>query len=548
MSGEGKVNRRTWLQTVAAAIAGIAVGAAVGWYSKPAKVLEKIITSTVTKSTTVTAPGAATTVTVPGAATTVTKTVTTVPPTPAMAEKLREWWRKVTEPWRGKRIKILAQAWEPNYYLRDVVGPKWEKLTGIKIDWELTSNELVMEKEIMDMEKGTGIYTVTYDDQDMVGTWIRKKWVIDITKLMEEKPELVEPGFDPNDIFCLDYCVDPRGHILTIPAEYYPKTYVYRSDLFESPDEKKAFKSKYGYDLEPPRYWDQVHDIAEFFTRPPDLYGWINACGAKAHEALGFDFFETWFPSCGVGGEGLSPYNRKLLPGWGINTETWSARTEYGGALDSEAAVKAIDWFLKLLKFAPPGIKGWIYVECAEQVAAGRVTQTVTYTQFLSTFANPKVSKIAGKFKVAMPPVDREYWTPFKPIGYADISGYCIPWCSPNPELGFLWSQFVISPLNELDRAKSINTTVRTSVLMSPELDPLNAKFGGIFTMIRDPIAQKYFIGTPLEVGDYAPLLYVFYTELAKAVSGELTPKECAKELAKEIDAKLKELGYPVKW
>ena len=83
---------------------------------------------------------------------------------------------------------------------------------------------------------------------------------------------------------------------------------------------------------------------------------------------------------------------------------------------------------------------------------------------------------------------------------------------------------------------------------MSPELDPLNAKFGGIFTQIRDPIARRYFIGTPLEIGDYAPLLYVFYTVLAKAVSGELTPEECAKELAKEIDAKLKELGYPVKW
>ena len=553
MSGS-KVNRRTWLSTVAAAIVGLAVGAAAGWFAKPKEVLEKVITTTVERTVTVGATGA-TTVTVPGSATTVTKTktvthtVTAAPTTPAAEEKLREWWRKVTEPYRGKRIKILAQAWEPNYYLRDVVGPKWEELTGVKIDWELTSNELVMEKEIMDMEKGTGIYTVTYDDQDMVGTWIKKKWVIDITKMMEEHPELVEPGFDVNDIFCIDYCMDERGHILTIPAEYYPKTYVYRSDLFEDPDERKAFKDKYGYDLEPPRYYDQMIDIAEFFTRPPDLYGSIGACGAKTHEALGFDFFETWFTSHGVGGEGLNPYNRKLLPGWGINTETWSARTAYGGALDSPAAVKAIETFLKLgLQYAPPGVKGWIYVESAEQVAAGRVAQTITYTQFLSTFANPEVSKIAGKFKVALPPVDREYWTPFKPIGYADISGYCIPWCSPEPELAFLWSQFVISPLNELDRAKSINTTVRTSVLMSPELDPLDAKFGGIFSLVRDPIARRYFIGTPLEIGDYAPLLYVFYKVLGKAVSGELDPKSCAEELAKEIDAKLKELGYPVKW
>jgi len=130
------------------------------------------------------------------------------------------------------------------------------------------------------------------------------------------------------------------------------------------------------------------------------------------------------------------------------------------------------------------------------------------------------------------------------PIGYADISGYTIPHCSPNPEAALLWQQFVISPLNELERAKAINTTVRTSVLMNPALDEVDAKFGGIFSLVRDPIARRYFVGTPLEIGDYAPLLYVFYTELAKAVSGELTPEECAKELAKTIDAKLKELGY----
>ena len=547
MSGE--VDRRTWLKTVAAAIGGIIVGAAAGYFGKPREVLEKVVTSTVTQmqtqrvTETVTAGVGATATVTKTATETVTKTVTGAPPKPE--EELIRWWKEASKPYSGTTIKVLAQAWEPNFYLRDVVAPKFTELTGIKVDWELTSNELVMEKEILDMERGTGIYTVTYDDQDMVGTWIRKGWVYDLTEFMEEHPELVEPAFNPDDIFPLPYTTDHRGHILSIPAEYYPKTYVYRSDLFEDPKEKSDFKSKYGYELRPPRYYDEMIDISDFFTRPPDLYGSIGACGAKAHEALGFDFFETWFPSHGVSGEGLDPYPRDVLPGWGINTETWSASLENGGLLDSPQAVKAIETFLKLgVENAPPGVKGWIYVESAEQVAAGKVAQVITYTQFLSTFANPEVSKIAGKFKVALPPVDREYWRPYMPIGYADISGYTIPHCSPNPEAALLWQQFVISPLNELERAKAINTTVRTSVLMNPALDEVDAKFGGIFSLVRDPIARRYFVGTPLEIGDYAPLLYVFYTELAKAVSGELTPEECAKELAKAVDAKLKELGY----
>ena len=42
---------------------------------------------------------------------------------------------------------------------------------------------------------------------------------------------------------------------------------VYRRDLFDDPKEKAAFKGKYGYDLAAPATYDQLRDIAEFFTR-----------------------------------------------------------------------------------------------------------------------------------------------------------------------------------------------------------------------------------------------------------------------------------------
>jgi multiple sugar transport system substrate-binding protein len=532
MSGGEKVDRRTTLKIVSGTVAGLVIGGVAGWFARPAEVTAEIVTRTVTE-----------TVTERAGTVTTTQTVTAPATLPEPEEKLIRWWKEAGRRYSGITIKILAQAWEPNFYLRDVVAPKFTELTGIKVDWELTSNELVLEKEILDMERCTAIYTSTYDDQDMVGTWIRKGWTIPYNELMEDHPELVEPAFNPDDIFPLPYCMDAKGRILSIPAEYFPKTYIYRTDLFENPKEKEEFKKKYGYELRPPRYYDEMLDIAEFFTRPPDLYGFIGADGAKAHEALGFDFFETWFPSCGATGEGLDPYPRDILP-WGINTKTWSASVANGGMLDSPQAIRAIETFLKWLPYAPPGVREMIYAEAGEQVAAGRVAQAMTYTQFVSTYANPQLSKIAGKFRLALPPVDREYWRPYMPIGYADISGYTVPKCSPHPEAALLWAQFVISPLNELERAKAIGTTVRTSVLINPELNPLDKKFGGLFSLIRDQIARRYFVGTPLEIGDYAPLLYVYYTTLAKAVSGELTPEQCAKELARAIDDELKKLGY----
>ena len=49
----------------------------------------------------------------------------------------------------------------------------------------------------------------------------------------------------------------------------------YRKDLFEDATNQAEFKSKSGYDLAPPKTWDQFDEIAQFFTDKyaPDIYG-----------------------------------------------------------------------------------------------------------------------------------------------------------------------------------------------------------------------------------------------------------------------------------
>jgi ABC-type glycerol-3-phosphate transport system substrate-binding protein len=47
----------------------------------------------------------------------------------------------------------------------------------------------------------------------------------------------------------------------------------YRKDLFGSSKEQKAFQSRFGYPLAPPKTWQQFDDVARFFSRGPKLYG-----------------------------------------------------------------------------------------------------------------------------------------------------------------------------------------------------------------------------------------------------------------------------------
>jgi multiple sugar transport system substrate-binding protein len=60
------------------------------------------------------------------------------------------------------------------------------------------------------------------------------------------------------------------GKYYAYPTEGDAVGWAYRKDLFEDPDEMAAFKAEYGYDLAPPETWDQLMDIAKFFTRPDD--------------------------------------------------------------------------------------------------------------------------------------------------------------------------------------------------------------------------------------------------------------------------------------
>ena len=88
----------------------------------------------------------------------------------------------------------------------------------------------------------------------------------------------------------LDFQTDEQGNIFGLPYHDGPEMFMYRSDLFEDPEEKQSFVKAYGYPLRPPETWSQFLDVARFFTRPErDLYGCVLAAMPDAHNSV-FDF------------------------------------------------------------------------------------------------------------------------------------------------------------------------------------------------------------------------------------------------------------------
>mgnify|MGYP005845699553 CR=1 FL=1 len=467
--------------------------------------------------------------------------------TTPQAVELYKWYADAAAPYRGKTVKTILEALPPTQYLAKTIAPMFIEITGVKVITEMGSNEEVYSKEMLEATSRSGTYDFFYDDQDMIGTWNKRQSIANLSTLMEEHPEIVEPELDLDDFIpaVLNMYKDPQGNLWNLPMEQYPKVYIYRSDLFEDPREKTAFKKKYGWDLRPAKTYAEYTDIAEFFTRPEqDLYG--HACAGKRHPALAYEWTEALFLQAGVCSPGI-PWSRPIS-GWGIEIKDGKmagCSVATGGTVNHPRMKEFFVMYKNLIdNFAPPGILEFIWEEETEAFKAGRVAQIPNFYSQLIPPLTEADSEVVGKFKVALPPVTK-YWKEGMARGYWDSAGFIIPAASKNVEPSFLFAQFVVSKAHELERAKNVGCTVRQSILATPELSETDRKLGGLISLMKSPEALTL-TGTDPAIEEYAAMLEIIYSDIHRGLTGEWSPAQTLDNLARDLDTELKRMGYPI--
>jgi len=449
-----------------------------------------------------------------------------------------EWWEKAAEPYRGVTLKVIGQSTAPSIVLRDIAAPEFEKVTGIKVDFEVQPWEVEYEKFIRDVTGNTGIYDAAYIEQDAIYAFMQQKWLTDLTELMEKNPQITDPDLDVNDFTkFIEYFKDSNGHIFGFPFEAFLKMYIYRTDLFNDPEAKEAFKAEYGKDLKPADTWEEYEQNAKFFTewgkkKGIELYG-HTAQAKTGYPAVAYEIVESIWPAMGI-------YN------WGINLEKWRATVENGGQVNSDKAKAALRWYVDMLKYAPPDVKTYTWDEESSSVAAGKVAQGLVYCENLAPLiCNPEKSKVAGKVAVTKPPTTPEALADAKAgkgyIGYYDGASYSIPYCSKNKEAAWLFIQWVTRKGWDLEYTRLASRVVRKSTLESPEIKDMDIAQGGYFTAFKE--YESLFSGAaPLPM--HLVIIDIYMNWISKAVAGEATPEEALDGLAKEIDEAMVKLGY----
>ncbi len=450
-----------------------------------------------------------------------------------------DFWSDAGAKFKGVTLHGVTESTPPSNYIKDVLAPEFEKATGIKVEIETTSWDQMYDKAIKDMEAGTGIYDMVYIEQDIIYAYLARNFLVDITKTLADDPSLKAPDYDPSHFTTFaNYFKNADGDLFGMPMEAFIKIYLYRTDLFNDPEVQAAFKEKTGKDLKPATTHEDYTQIAEFFTeygkeKGLDLWG-TTAQAHTGHPASWYEFFESVAPTFGV-------YN------WGINADdNYGATVEHGGQMNSDKAKAALKYWLHLRDIAPPEAASSTWTEVATTFAAGRAAQGMVYGENAAWIASdPEKSKVVGNVGVALPPVepgvmeDAESGKGY--IGYYDGGAFGIPVTSKNKEASLLFLQYFAQDSVQGPWAVAGSRITNTATYDDPQVQELDKKLGGYFTMLRDE--GKLFAGAPP---------YPFHAQVIQAttpiffdiLTGAVDPDTGLDQMAAKTEEELTTLGY----
>lgn len=415
----------------------------------------------------------------------------------------------------------LNVTWEAALQSQDPLlfsGPKWEQLTGIKINVVELQFPDLYSKAIAEHIAGSGAYDVL----SINGGWL---------------PDFAESGV----VEQLDPYMDKymnKAELEDINARFIPfmkwddKTWglyddgdifimYYRKDWFEDKQNQADFKAKFNRDLTPPKTWTEWDEVCSFFTEKFSKDG-IYGCALQRAEGQVYEWFYDHFR---VNGGKFFDDNMKAT-------------------INSEAGVKTLTEMVASNKFMPPGVEKWDFLAVLSAWLDGKAGMIITWppiarwsegygTQTSQLSWVPKTT-VAGKVGYAIPPG-----------GHSELAGgfdLAVSADSKNKEAAYLFIQWLQSKDISLERVK-LPFALRDPYRNSHYNDPL---YQSLWATAKDYLSTLKAAGDA-GLADLALYSSREYDEAAdKAVTaamGGADPKASLDQAAQQWDAITQRIG-----
>lgn len=430
------------------------------------------------------------------------------------------------KPFEGVHLKMLAISDTSVTRIAPIIG-EFEKLTGATVQIDMFPYPGLINKIIVETSNDHPSYQLLWIDSPWVGMLGEAGALEDLTNLAKRDAAEIKLS----DIVPIQLQENTwQGRLLAFPASGMIWSTNYRKDLFENPEERAAFKAKYGYDLAPPKTWVQYRDIAEFFTRKAgqklagkvltkNFYGTAQAY-SQVQGAITHDFF---------------PIMRSF------GGDYWNPKTGLCG-MTGEPAIKAAEFMKSLIPFNPPDYLGLMWDLRTGYMERGEDAISSYWSVRTVRLTNPAEAKVAEKGPVVgyapSPTVDGKP----EPTYTGALSFGINAKASPRDKEA-AWAFIKWATSEKLMRRFAEEglgiSQFRKSILEDPQLQ---AKYPYYKVLLE---AQKYAkrrIFHPF----YQDVEEDFGIELNKYMAGKTpTAKEALTKACNEVDARLK--MFPLK-
>jgi multiple sugar transport system substrate-binding protein len=383
---------------------------------------------------------------------------------------------------------------------------EWEKATGAKVNVLSKKNHFELDKEIKsDIATGNITWCVGSNHSSFAPQY--PDIYTDLAALLP-KEEIA--AFVPANIAASTL----GGKLVMLPrAQFDVSALYYQKSLYQDDAKKAAFKEKYGYDLTPPDTWQQVTDQATFFSNPPDFYG---TQYAGKEEAINGRFYEMLVAE---GGEYLDADGKPTF--------------------NSEAGVRALDWFVNLYKAkaVPVGTTNYLWDDLGQGFASGTIAVNLDWPGWASFFNDPKSSKVAGNVGVKVQPAGSSG----KRTGWSGHHGFSVTESCANKEAAASLAWFLTNEDSQKLESSAGPLPTRTAVweynIQQAESDPYRKE---VLTAFQE--AAKNAFAVP-QTPSWIEISNAVYPELQAAILGDKTSKEALDTAAEKATQILEDAG-----
>jgi multiple sugar transport system substrate-binding protein len=282
----------------------------------------------------------------------------------------------------SKEITICWADWDPAYALKEV-SKDFSKRTGIATRFDLVLWTNFTGTFLNVLNSRDGRCDILIGDSQWIGTAATAGHYLKLNDFLN-KAGIDIGGFLPSTVE--GYSTWPKGSksYWALPAMGDALGWTYRKDWFAKPEVRQAFKRTHGYDLEVPRTWTQLRDIARFFQgRIID--------GRKRYGAAIYTERAS---------EGITMGVTSALYAWGFQYANPKRPYDMMGYVNSAVAVEALEFYRSIYDCCTPPGHADSYMEGnLESYKRGDVALQMNFFAFFPGIArDPKVGAVSGFF------------------------------------------------------------------------------------------------------------------------------------------------------